>query len=669
RPETMLGDGAVAVNHNDDRYKHLVGRRVLLPLVERELPIVADPYPDPEVGSGAVKVTAAHDPNDFEMAKRHDVPMYVIMREDGSMNEEVPPPYRNKDRFEVREMVIADLEKIGLLDRVEPHVHAVGHCSRCDTVIEPMLSRQWFVDMKAMAAEAVEAVEQKRIELLPEFQEKIFFEWLNNIQDWCISRQLWWGHRIPVWYCRACGEVIASEEDNVEACTACGSQELEPEGDVLDTWFSSGLWPFSTMGWPEATEDLATFYPTAVLVTGYDILFFWVARMAMLGIRFMKQVPFHQVLLHGLLRDEQGEKMSKTKGNGLDPLDMIAEYGADALRYTLTAGTVMGRDMVLQRSTIEGYRNFINKIWNAARFTLGHGERLGEPQALENVEPGPFDRWILARLAQASREVGDFLDQRRFNEATRVLYQFVWHELCDWYLEISKPMLVGELGAPAQAAAHATLNTVLRESLKLLHPFMPFVTEELWQKLPGSEGSIMVQPYPNGGAAGPGLAAKGTETGETGRFIEVVQAVRALRGENGVRPRSKVDLVVVTPSPGLKRLLETERVVFCTLAQAGDLTVAEQFAEREGYAHGVGNGFEVFLSLAGVIDVANERKRIGKEVERTEERIQQIAAKLGNPAFTGKAPQAVVEKSRQELSSLQAQLAKLNDGLNQLPAG
>ncbi|MCZ6533045.1 MAG: valine--tRNA ligase [SAR324 cluster bacterium] len=664
RPETMLGDGAVAVHPDDQRYTDKVGKIVMLPLVDRLIPIIADQHPDPEVGSGAVKITAAHDPDDFEVAKRHDVPLIFIMEEDGRMSDHLPERYRNQDRFVARERVIEDLDRLGLVDRVERHVHQVGHCSRCDTVLEPRVSLQWFADMKAMAQASVEAVREKRIEILPEFQEKIFYEWMNNIRDWCVSRQLWWGHRIPAWYCRACGEIVVSEED-VTACTACGSSDLDMETDVLDTWFSSGLWPFSTMGWPDATEDLKIFYPTSVLVTGYDILFFWVARMAMLGIKFLEEIPFHQVLLHGLLRDQNGEKMSKTKGNGIDPLEMIEIYGADALRFTLASGTVLGRDMVLQEATIEGHRNFINKIWNATRFTLGYRDKLGDPKSLDDVTPGLFDGWVLGRLERVAGEANAFLEQRRFNEAAYALYHFVWHELCDWYVEIVKPLLNGERGEDPQAAAYATLHAVLDASLKLLHPIMPFVTEELWQRLPGASGSIMVQPYPAGGNG----ARHADQMAQAGRIIEVVQTVRTVRGESGVRPRQPVDVVLAAPRAALRELVERERLIVCTLADIGELTLAESFAKQEGYGHGVGDGFEVFLSLAGAIDVQQERTRIGRELARTEQKIEMLAAKLENKNFIAKAPGEVVEKNRRELSALRTQLEKLNEGLSQLPAG
>jgi valyl-tRNA synthetase len=678
RPETMLGDTAVAVHPDDARYTALVGRMVRLPLAGREIPIIADAYVDPAFGSGAVKITPGHDPNDFLIGQRHDLPVLTVLGEDATLNDEVPAAYRGLDRFEARRRVVADMKAAGLLEKVEPHTHAVGYCQRSRQAVEPRVSLQWFVKIRPLAEKAIEAVEDGRIELVPDYQKKIYFEWMNNIQDWCISRQLWWGHRIPVWYC-ACGEVIASEED-VTACPSCGGSELRMDEDVLDTWFSSGLWPFSTMGWPEQTEDLKTFYPTAVLVTGYDILFFWVARMAMLGLWFMGREPFRQVLLHGLLRDEHGEKMSKTKGNGLDPLEMIDKYGADALRFTLGAGTVPGRDMSLPEAAIEGNRNFINKIWNATRFALGHAERLGAPAPLAEVNPGRFERWIVGRLYQVAEEARDYLEQRRFNEACRVLYGFAWHELCDWYVEITKPALAGALGEGPQAAALATLHHVLGGVLRLLHPFMPFVTEELWSRLPATEGAIIVQPYPKGahlealdgawgGATEAGAAMTAAAMGEARLVIDLIATVRTVRGENGVKPKERIDLVAAIPDPALRAAVAAERAVVTTLAGSAGLELVEAWSEREGYGHGVGDGFEVFCSLAGAIDVEGERQRLGREVEKTRTRIDQLNRKLANPAFRDKAPAAVVETSRAELSSLESQLAKLRESLGQLGGG
>lgn len=663
RPETMLGDTGVAVHPQDERYKSLVGKTVILPLAEREIPIVADEFVDQEFGSGAVKVTPGHDPNDFDAGKRTGLEVVSIFNDDASLNDQVPPAYRGLDRFEARKRVVADLEAAHLLVRHERHTHSVGTCSRCGTIVEPRVSLQWFVNMKEMALAAVKAVEQGEIRLLPEFQEKIFFEWMNNIQDWCVSRQLWWGHRIPVWYCGSCGEVLVSEEQPVR-CSICQGSELVQDPDVLDTWFSSGLWPFSTMGWPEETEDLATFYPTSTLVTGYDILFFWVARMAMLGIKFLGRVPFREVLLHGLLRDAAGEKMSKTKGNGIDPLEAIAEFGTDALRFTLAAQSVMGRDMVLQKSTIEGYRNFINKIWNAAKFLQGHRERLGQPAALEFSGLGLFERWIVGRLQKVVGEVDRHLEARRFNEACREVYGFVWHEYCDWYLEISKPVLYGDMGENLSANALATLNHVLLVSLELLHPFMPFVTEELWQHLEPGGGSIMVRLYPQ-----PREEWIDEDAMErAGRLIEVISAVRGVRGENQIKPKQRVDLVVASADDALHELLAGEQTIFSTLAGVGEMSLVDQFEAGDGHASAVGRGFEIFLSLHDQIDVAQERERIGRELQKTQAKIGKLNHKLGNLAFVKKAPASVVSKNREELSALEAQSATLGHSLNRLPS-
>jgi valyl-tRNA synthetase len=662
RPETMLGDTAVAVHPEDERYRTLVGRQVILPLVEKAIPVVADPYVDPKFGSGVLKVTPGHDPNDFELGKRHGLPVVTAMNEDGTMNDEVPAEFRGLERFEARQRVVAALERRGLLAKHGRHAHAVGTCSRCATIVEPRVSLQWWVRMESMAREAVRAVESKRIEILPEYQEKIFFEWMNNIQDWCISRQLWWGHRIPVWYCRGCGKEIVSDEE-VKTCPFCGGVAPEQDPDVLDTWFSSGLWPFSTMGWPEQTKDLRTFYPTSVLVTGYDILFFWVARMIMLGLKFMNEVPFRQVFLHGLLRDESGEKMSKTKGNGIDPLEMIDAYGADALRFTLAAQTVTGRDMVLQRSSIEGYRNFINKIWNAHRFLMHHWERLGTPPEREAAQPGLFDRWILGRLEHVAREVNRNLEERRFHEACKEAYAFVWHEYCDWYLEIVKPVLYGDFGAEAQAPALATLRHVLAESLKLLHPFMPFATEALWERLPGAEGSIMVQPYP----AGEPERADARAIAAAARLIEVIGAVRGIRGEKGIKPKQKVRVVVATPSAELRGLLAEQHAIVASLAGTERVELVERMLARDGRASAFGRDFEVFVSLQEGLDAAQERERLQKEIEKARGKATRLVTKLDNPDFVKKAPAAVVAKNREELSVLQAQIIKLNETLGHLP--
>ena len=676
RPETMLGDTAVAVHPDDARYAGMAGQKVRLPLAGREIPIVADPYVDPAFGSGAVKITPGHDPNDFDLGRRHGLPILTIMNEDGSLNAEVPPPYRGLDRFEARKRVVADLDALGLLEKVEPHQLTVGVCSRSGAIVEPRVSRQWFVRIQPLAEPAMEAVRNKDIRLVPEFQEKIFFEWMNNIQDWTISRQLWWGHRLPVWYCphHEPEAVIVSETD-VTRCPQCGSDRLRQETDVLDTWFSSGLWPLSTMGWPDETEDLKTFYPTTLLVTGYDILFFWVARMAMFGLKFRdhflpegqkkpveERVPFHEVLLHGLLRDKHGEKMSKTKGNGIDPLEMIDKYGADALRFTLAAGTTLGQDMVLQESTIEGYGNFINKLWNATKFHLIYVEKLGKAKALADVKPGKFDRWILSQLDETAGEINRHLESRRFNEACLRSYHFAWNQICDWYLEISKPMLNGEEGAEAQAAAHACFHHVLSAAVTLLHPVMPFVTEELWQVL-GNEGFAMTQAYP---------VAQGTAgtDGEVDTVIELIQVIRNVRGEHGIKPKQRVALSVKA-QPSVAEFIRKDtayRKVIQTLAGVEALRFDAEHRKQSSEAHGVGTGFEVFVDLSGLIDAGQERERLSREIGKLKPQVDKLATKLANPAFVDKAPAAVVEKNRAELGALQAQLDKLSQSLSQLGA-
>ncbi|MFI5399804.1 MAG: valine--tRNA ligase [SAR324 cluster bacterium] len=688
RPETMLGDTAVAVHPDDPRYTALVGQSVRLPLAGREIPIVADAYVDPQFGSGAVKITPGHDPNDFEIGKRHGLPILTILNEDGSLNDLVPAPYRGLDRFEARKRVVADLDKLGLLEKTEPHQLNVGVCSRSGVIVEPRVSRQWFVRIKPLAEPATEAVREKRIRLVPEFQEKVFFEWMNNIQDWCISRQLWWGHRIPVWYCanHVEHEAIVSETD-ITACPKCGSSNLRMETDVLDTWFSSGLWPLSTMGWPDETEDLKTFYPTSVLVTGYDILFFWVARMAMFGLKFrdyflaeklpvQQRVPFGEVLLHGLLRDRFGEKMSKTKGNGIDPLEMIDKYGADALRFTLAANTTLGQDMVLAESTIEGYGNFINKIWNATKFHLIYVEKLGKPKALGAVKPRRFENWILVALGEVTRLVNEALDKRQFNEACKQLYQFAWREVCDWYIELSKPALMGAEGEGAQEAAHATLHLVLTEILKLASPFMPFVAEELWAAIKPNAGFLMMQEYPRSDAEQVSrLKQKFVDFIDAEWTIRIIETIRTVRTENGVKPKQRLGLIL-KPLPEhneqnqyLQILQDIENQnAIRNLGGIGELKIDTNHIKMGGEAYGVSEIAEIFLDLSGAIDLGQERERLSREIGKLKPQVDKLRAKLANPSFVDKAPAAVVEKNRGELAGLQAQLDKLSQSLTQLGA-
>ncbi|MFZ5563825.1 MAG: valine--tRNA ligase, partial [Thermodesulfobacteriota bacterium] len=488
RPETMLGDTAVAVNPDDERYLHAKGRKVMLPLTGRVIPVIEDRYVDTAFGTGALKVTPAHDPNDFELGRVHGLDTIKVIDDRGHMTEAAGKRFAGLERFACRKAVVEALEAEGLLVKVEDYNHSVGTCYRCQTVIEPNLSKQWFVAVKPLAKKAVEAVAQSRTRIIPDTWTKTYYEWMNNIRDWCVSRQIWWGHQIPAWYCKACDEVIVAEQAPAE-CPACRGADLVQESDVLDTWFSSALWPFSTLGWPDHTRLLQTFYPTSVLVTGFDILFFWVARMLMMGIHFMEEIPFHDVYIHALVRDEEGKKMSKSTGNVIDPIDIISKYGADALRFTLAAFAAQGRDIKLSESRIEGYRHFINKLWNAARFAMMHLDRgyEGRPP----TDGGPADQWILSRLSEARKNVADALDTYRFNDAAGALYQFVWHELCDWYLEAAKPDLYGKNGEDRKEKTKQVLWHVLRDTLILLHPIVPFVTEEIWHALPGTRGSVM----------------------------------------------------------------------------------------------------------------------------------------------------------------------------------
>ncbi|MBW1711858.1 MAG: valine--tRNA ligase [Deltaproteobacteria bacterium] len=656
RPETMLGDTAVAVNPDDERFASFVGRQVRLPLTERILPVIADQYVDPSFGTGALKITPAHDPNDFEIGVRHDLPSVKAIDEEGRMNDQAGP-YAGLDRFEARERVVADLEAQGLLEKVEPYNHSVGHCYRCKTMIEPLLSKQWFINVKPLAEKAVASVRDGRTRIIPDQWQKVFFEWMENIRPWCVSRQIWWGHRIPAWYCRACGQTIVARQDP-EKCP-CGG-ELVQETDVLDTWFSSGLWPFSTLGWPDQTPHLQTFYPTACLVTGFDILFFWVARMMMLGLWFMDEIPFADVYIHALVRDQDGQKMSKSKGNVMDPLDIMDTYGTDAFRFTLAAFAAQGRDVKLSIKQIEGYRHFINKLWNSARFTLMNLD--GQP-----FETGPealslADRWILSRLNATVVQVRESLDNYHFDRAASALYQFVWHEMCDWYLELAKPALSGRQGQPAQAAARQTLLRTLKDVLKLLHPIIPFVTEEIWSKLPGVEGTIMLAPYPQ---AEPGLADPQAEA-EMDRLKETVVGIRNIRGEFKLPPTKPVKAVVFGPDQAAVDMLTRHRAEIQDLAWTEELTVSLPGTKPKAAATAVAGGLEIFVPLAGLIDLAAEEARLAKELDKTAQELAKVEAKLNNPNFKAKAPAEIVAKEEAKLAELAAKKDKLRANLNRI---
>lgn len=663
RPETMLGDTAVAVHPDDPRYRAIIGARVELPLTGRRIPVIADPYVDMEFGTGAVKITPAHDPNDFEMARRLDLPSLNVMTPEATLTDEVPEPFRGLDRFEARREVVRALDEAGLLDRTEEHTHSVPHCYRCGTVVEPRLSDQWFVRMEPLAEPALQAYHDGRVRFTPERFGRVYEHWMENIRDWCISRQLWWGHRIPVWYCRAdgCGETVVAREDPT-SCPKCGSGALEQDPDVLDTWFSSWLWPFSTLGWPEETPDLRAFYPTHTLVTAPEIIFFWVARMIMAGFEFMGEIPFSDVYLTGTVRDHLGRKMSKSLGNGIDPLEVVERFGADALRYTVVSGSGPGADQFLNYEDLETTfapgRNFANKVWNAGRFallTLGEGERISLDRVEDSLEFA--DRWILSRLSRATREVTDALERFRFNEAAAAVHAFFWGEVADWYLEMAKPRLRGDAGEASQAAARATLVAVLDGALRLLHPVMPFISEAVWQRLPRAEGdpaSLMVAPWPK---PRPEWESAATEA----RMEEVqgiITAVRNLRAEYGVQPARHVSLRVVGAPEDLREVLDGSRRALRDLARVDALDFGTANGEV-GASAVLRSGVELFVPLAGVIDLERERGRLREERERVAGLVAATEGKLANDRFISRAPAEVVQKERDKLESAREQRDKL----------
>jgi valyl-tRNA synthetase len=660
RPETMLGDTAVAVYPTDERYSSVVGRTVNLPLTDRQIPVITDKYIDPEFGTGALKVTPAHDPNDYEIGLRHDLELVNILNPDGTINNN-GGPYEGMDRYEAREAVVRDLAEQGLLVKEEEHLHAVGHCYRCHTEVEPYLSTQWFVKMEPLAARGIEAVREGRITFTPERWTRVYFDWMENIRDWCISRQLWWGHRIPVWYCDVCGEKTV-EIETPKACR-CGSTVLRQDEDVLDTWFSSGLWPFSTMGWPEMTETLENFYPTSVLTTAFDIIFFWVARMIMLGLRFMDDVPFRDVFVTALVRDFEGKKMSKSSGNVIDPLDVIDVYGTDALRFTLGSIAVPGRDINLAEERIEGNRNFVNKIWNAARLVITNLE--GYSPGLEI--PGELDlsdRWIMSRLGGLIERADAGMDSYNFSMAGKALYQFFWGDFCDWYLELVKPRLYR--GTPEEKlTAQTVCYKVLECALRLLHPYMPFVTEELWQKLPGTGESIMVARWPEAGSFAVDEQAE--------REMELLQAVtvgmRSARSEHGIPPSGKIEAVVVCERPQTREILERRLEYVSSLAGLSKVEFAD---EAPGAGFGmrvVVEGLEAYLSWERGVDAGEEIDRLARKLAKVESDLEKTVAKLGSEGFLAKAPPQVVEKERQKKRELAEQRERLEEQIKGLKGG
>jgi valyl-tRNA synthetase len=665
RPETMLGDTGIAVHPEDARYEDLVGKHAILPLVGRRIPIVADAYADPATGSGAVKITPAHDFNDFEVGKRHDLPLVSVLDFDARINESAPEAYRGLDRFEARKRVVADMEAAGLVEKIEPHLHMVPHGDRSSVPVEPMLTDQWFADAGRLAQGPIKAVEEGRTVFVPKQWENTFFEWMRNIQPWTISRQIWWGHRIPAWY-GPDGHVFV-EETEAEAFAAAarhyGRQvELRRDEDVLDTWFSSALWPFSTLGWPEETAELKRYYPTSVLVTGFDIIFFWVARMMMMGCHFMREVPFRTVYIHALVRDERGQKMSKSKGNVIDPLELIDRFGADALRFTLAALAVQGRDVKLSESRVEGYRNFATKLWNAVRYAEMAGCRL-EP----GFDPGAarltVNKWIIGGLAEAARRTGEAIEAFRINEAAGALYQFVWGSFCDWYIEFTKPILGGADEA-AKAETRATTAWVLGEIVHLLHPLMPFITEEIWEHLAGTDaGMLVTSPWPQHPASlgDPAAAA------EMEWVVRLVSTVRAVRSEMNVPPAAQIPLLLKGASAESRARLERHRDLVLRLARLEGARPLEGEVPR-GAVQAVLDESTLVLPIGDVVDLAKEKARLAKEVQKLDGEIDRIARKLGNDQFLAKAKPEVVEEQKERQSEAQQARAKLQEALQRLAA-
>ncbi len=659
RPETMLGDTAVAVHPGDGRYAEVVGKTLILPLLDRRIPIITDEFVDPAFGTGAVKVTPAHDPNDFEIGLRHDLEQVNVMNPDATINEN-GGPYGGLDRYAAREAVVADLKDRGLLEKITDHLHAVGHCYRCGTEVEPYLSTQWFVKMKSLAREGIDAVRDERITFTPRRWEKIYFDWMENIRDWCISRQLWWGHRIPVWYCDDCGRIVV-EVEQPDACP-CGSHNLRQDPDVLDTWFSSGLWPFSTMGWPEKTATLERFYPTSVLTTAFDIIFFWVARMIMLGLRFMDDVPFREVFVTALVRDYEGKKMSKSSGNVIDPIDIIEVYGTDALRFTLASIAVPGRDINLSEERIEGNRNFVNKLWNAARLVLSNLDGFEQGGVdLSTADLDLADRWITSRLADTISRADGAMDSYNFSVAGKTLHQFFWGDFCDWYLELAKIRLYRGT-EEEKLMSQAVSYRVLECSLRLLHPFMPFVTEELWQRLPGTGDSIMVARWPSAQEF-----EKDAEAEKQMSFIQsLVVAVRSARSEHTIPPSAKVDAVFVCTDDECLGLLAERRHYLETMAGLGSVELSGEVPEGQFPMRAVVEGAEAYLSWDKGVDPKEEIDRLARRLKKVEEDLERTTAKLASDGFVKKAPPDVVERERQKHDQLIERRDKLNHQIEAL---
>jgi valyl-tRNA synthetase len=660
RPETILGDLAVAVHPDDDRYSHLVGKTALVPIINREIPVIADPYVEMEFGTGALKITPSHDPNDFEVGERHGLGQCVVINEDGFMNSNAAE-FEGLERFEARKTVAKALEERGYLETVKDHDNAVGHCERCKTIIEPLISKQWFVRMEPLAKPSLEAYYNGELRFIPERFGKVYTHWLENIKDWCISRQLWWGHRLPVYYCDDCGEIIVSRE-KITKCSKCESTNIRQETDTLDTWFSSALWPFSTLGWPEDTEDMDYFFPTDVLVTGYDIIFFWVIRMVFSSLEQTGELPFKDVFLTGLVRDSLGRKMSKSLGNGIDPLELIEEYGADALRFTLVTGNTPGNDMRFYTERVEASRNFANKLWNATRFVMMNLDDETEDYTIDTKELEPEDKWIITRLNKVIGDVKSNLDKYELGLAAQRVYDFIWEDYCDWYIEMTKTRLYGE-DKTSRATAQQVLVSVLRDTLKLLHPFMPFITEEIWQHLPGKSDALIMEAWPK-----PDSASLFEESEKNIEFIKsAIKGIRNARAEMNIVPSRKAGLIFVTEDESLKEIISQSEKKFRTLASADSITfTSDKSGFGEGFVSVVLDGCEVFLPLADLIDFDKELERLEKEKAKLEDEIKRVDAKLSNQGFVAKAPAKVVDEEKEKQIKYKQMLENVLERINSL---
>jgi len=654
RPETMLGDTAVAVHPEDERYKDMIGKTLVLPIVGREIPVIADEYVEKEFGSGAVKITPAHDPNDFEMGLRHNLPQITVMDESGTMNE-FAGKYEGLDRSECRKQIVNDLKESGVLVRIEDHVHQVGHSERSGAVVEPYLSTQWFVKMQPLAEAAIEAQKSgKGVNFVPERFERTYLHWMENVRDWCISRQLWWGHRIPAWYSESTGEVVVAMNEE-EARAKLGKDDLRQDEDVLDTWFSSALWPFSTMGWPnEDSEDLKRYYPTSVLVTGYDIIPFWVSRMIFQGLEFTGQMPFKDTLIHGLVRDSEGRKMSKSLGNGIDPLEVIEKYGADAMRYMISTGSTPGQDLRFRWERVEQARNFANKIWNASRFALMNLEGFTAADIDISGELGTADRWILHRLNETSRDITRLIDAYEFGETGRLLYNFIWDDLCDWYIEFAKLSLYGEDQA-AKKKTQSVLAYVLDRTMRLIHPFMPFISEEIWQHLPHEGETVMLASWPVYDPA----FENPESVAEMNLLMDVIRAVRNIRAEVNVPMSKKVELLLKPVNEQIAGIIDRNADYIRRFCNTSEYQSSLELATPEKAMTAVVTGVELYLPLAGLIDIAQEIARLEKEIQHLNSEVERVEKKLNNPGFVSKAPEKVIEEERAKLADYSDKRSKV----------